>query len=173
MKKEDLNFGKKDLNFGNVVELKNGDLCLIEPRNIYGFSHTVKQYLKENYTIQLRNLKTANWLCDLNDDYTKDLNAVDDDKFSIMKVYNDYTLQRVLWTREKNNGLLTDEERKWLKEVIKPFKDKVDHITLSFCEYLRIYTYNDSLRTLNIEHLTFDFGNLEREKKYTPEELGL
>ena len=94
---------KEDLEFGNVVELKNGWLCLIEPRYNYGFGDTIKQYLKENYTIQLRDIKTAEYSADLND-YTDDLTCDDldgNDELSIMKVYKDYTLKELLWERKE------------------------------------------------------------------------
>lgn len=99
---------KEDLEFGNVVELKNGELCLIEPD--FWFTGSLKEYLKiieleANHTINLRNIKNAHWKTSLKE-YDDNLIPIGDDNYSIMKVYKDYTLKEVLWERKKKKNKL-------------------------------------------------------------------
>ena len=97
---------KKNLKCGNVVELRNGELCLLISC-ISPFKIT-----EHEYTIQLRNIKDAKYVSDLNRDYNDNLNYSYNpcnDQLSIVKVYKDFTLKEVLWLREKKVSITLKE----------------------------------------------------------------
>lgn len=104
-----------DLEFGNVVKLRDGTLCLICP-NIYSNFKKISDYLVI-YPIDmicLRSIINGNLKTDLSNynDYLSlkgwyrsfDYTYEDED---IMEVYEDYTLKKLLWKRdtEKSNFL--------------------------------------------------------------------
>lgn len=170
---------KSDLEFGNVVELKNGMLCLIEPTYNHKGS-SVEDYLigASEHNVQFRNIKNAQLELCLSDCYS-DLTATAClDDCTIIKVYEDYTLKNLLW--ERKEALLTDEEREWLSAVIKPFKDEVECVVLEKSGYKDKIGYltirlqnNDEFFTPYLDKLPFKFKGLELDKAYTLEELGL
>lgn len=113
----------KDLEFGNVVKLRDGTLCLICP-NIYSSLKKISDYLVI-YPIDmicLRSIINGNLKTDLSNyndnlslkgwyrsfDYTYE----DED---IMEVYEDYTLKNLLWKRETENG---KEKKKVILKLI-------------------------------------------------------
>lgn len=93
----------KDLEFGNVIKLRDGTLCLICP-GIYTSLKKISDYLII-YPIDmicLRSIINGNLKTDLSN-YNYDLSSMagDDD---IIEVYKDYTLQELLWKRgERSN----------------------------------------------------------------------
>ena len=166
---------KKDLDCGNVVELKNGNLCfLVSHINPLKFTFSVQM---DEYIIELRDIKSGKWVRDLNFDYTDDLiNLSDANELSIIKVYEDYTLKNLLWERE-DERLLTYEERKWLKAIIKAFNKKPNYILKYIANgsnhFLLINACEDNLVTPCLHYLSLKFENLEVGKKYSLDELGL
>lgn len=78
---------------------------------------------------------------------------------------------------EKNKRLLTQKEKKYLENVIKPFKDRVSGIEVNSFWYdkcwLAIHIFNDC----KIEFPLFKKGTIYRgielDRNYTLEELGL
>lgn len=95
----------KDLEFGNVVKLRDGTLCLICP-NIYYNLKKISEYLIRNSIdlIELRNIRSGGLEIDLSV-YNDDFSAIADDEYSsnedIIEVYEDYTLKNLLWKRGK------------------------------------------------------------------------
>lgn len=92
----------KDLEFGNVIKLRDGTLCLICP-GIYTSLKKISDYLII-YPIDMicpRNITNGNSEIELSN-YNDNLSSMagDDD---IIEVYKDYTLQELLWKRGKNN----------------------------------------------------------------------
>ena len=93
------------------------------------------------------------------------------------KLPNDFT-----GTIEVENGyivekeILDEEEREYLSNVIKPFRDKVECIvkeTSSYNEYITIaIKYDSDLSFPNFKKGT-KYKGMEEEKEYTLEELGL
>lgn len=86
-----------------------------------------------------------------------------------------------LYTGYVSSSLLTDEERKYLKKIIKPFRDNVKSIwkrPYRDGEFIGI-VYTDTVdgRVDSIDLPCFRFGKffsgLKENKKYTIEELGL
>lgn len=99
----------KELEFGNVVKLRNGEICLIHPfeENLRD-DRRLDSYIKcvSKRKIYLRNLKTGD-LSRTFEYYDNDLNHLNrylgDEGYEIMEVYKDYTLQEQLWKREEED----------------------------------------------------------------------
>ena len=100
---------KQDLKFGNVVELRNGG------KFIYIFTTEILQGRKRNF-ISLKD--GFSWITSnyYNDDLTLNEN---DKEFDIVKVYEDYTCNKVLWERKP---ILTEDEKVILRNLQKKFK---------------------------------------------------
>ena len=96
-----------DLEFGNVVKLRDGTLCLICP-SIHSSFKKISDYLKI-YSIDMiypRNITNGNFEIELSN-YNDDFDAITSDE-DIIEVYKDYTLQELLWKREKKTEDLTN-----------------------------------------------------------------
>lgn len=161
---------KEDLNFGNVVELRNGKLCLLEPSDNNPNNYTFKQYLEKqswNSVIKLINIKDSVYEVNLAM-YADDLLLNPDSSHSIIRVYKDYTLKELLWDRN-SKILLTYEEREWIKKAIEHNNLSVNWIAKGK-KYLKV---NYNCIEFKIYMRKIKLENLELNKKYTPEELGL
>ena len=93
------------------------------------------------------------------------------------KLPNDFT-----GTIEVENGyivekeILEEEEKEYLSNVIKPFRDKVEYIvkeTSSYNEYIKITIKKDDCLSFPYFKRGTMYKGMEIEKKYTLEELGL
>lgn len=97
---------KEDLNCGNVVELRNGRRYIKSFSEEYGL--IILDYISATSPVSLP------------------LNEFDDDlkgssrKFDIMKVYEDYTLKKVLW--ERKEFVVSTDEKTILRILPKQFK---------------------------------------------------
>ncbi len=92
---------KSDLDYGNVVELRNGDKYLLHNDDFISLTGT--GYLPF-------------------DNYHQDFTDIDGDvEFDIMKVYKDYTCKEVLWER-KEKPQLTEDEKVILRNLPKEYK---------------------------------------------------
>lgn len=154
---------KRDLKYGNVVELRNGDRFL---------------YIgdKHNRTVDFLNLARKdfdlfihNYRYDLIYDHIA-LNHLD-----IMKVYKDYTLKELLWER-KEFPKLSDDERVILRNIDKEYKWIVRSLYGSIWVY-RCKPDKDEfgwngrdLERLPFNHL-FQFITWEDEEPYKIEDL--
>ena len=152
---------KSDLEYGNVVELRNGDKYLVA----HGYTGKV-----------LVNLNDWIWVSvPIKSCYKEDLTNVDYFDIDIMKVYKDYTCKELLWER-KEKPKPTEDEKVILQNIPKKYKyiarDKSGLIFLfskkpSKCEYSWI-GYNDI--AFPYYHL-FEFIKWEDEEPYSIEEL--
>lgn len=150
---------KKDLEFGNVVETRDGD------RYIY------IEYFK-NDLIDLNGKNQVSL-----DYYKENLirkNGSEIDRFlDIMKVYKDYTLQELLWERKEKKEQLTQEEKDYLKAIIKGLNCNAAYI-LKGNYYLEIHlSDSDYICLARYRNMKFKFENLITCKGYTLKELGL
>ncbi len=94
-------------------------------------------------------------------------------------IVNNFAAKKVKLTLEVKEPILDEEERKYLSGVIRPFRDKVKCIKKvtnynEVLEYLRIRMslgYND----IPLPYFEKDtmYKNMELNKEYTLEELGL
>ena len=84
-------------------------------------------------------------------------------------------------TIEVENGyivekeILDEEEKEYLSNVIKPFRDKVEYIVKKYClgkEYISIFLIEENISLPYFKRGTM-YKEMKIEKKYTLEELGL
>lgn len=80
---------------------------------------------------------------------------------------------------DKIKEILDDEEKEYLRKVIKPFKKRIKYISLKNsvgeynAVYIAVYLENDDSMTLpNFKKGTM-YKNMEVKKRYTLKELGL
>lgn len=149
---------KEDLKYGNVIELKNGIKLLYH------------QHCKDN----LLNLNGKGY-GEL-DKFNEDLIHCMFQGYDIKRVYEDFTLSKVLWERkEKPKIVLNDDEKKILRNLPKEYKyiarDKNDKLFIYIekpekCSsmWFGCYTY------FPYKHL-FQFVKWEDEEPYSIEEL--
>lgn len=133
-----------------------------------GSVYTVDGY-RENGNVMLKELPC----CAYN---SNDFRLVTKKTF-FKKLPNDYT-----GTLEIENGyivekeILDEEEKQYLLNIIKPFKDKVEYISkdgLSLGEFISITIANDSdIQLPNFKKNTM-YKGMEAYKEYTLKELGL
>lgn len=148
---------KEELKEGMIIETRYGGRFLKSDDGKYYALNGRGNFDLNNSTETLESLMTKN-----ND---------------IMKVYEDYTCSKLLWERPED--LLTQEEKEYLKAVIKPFEDKVKsimrYVNFSRNEYIEITFKDDSdgLLLPYIKNMTLKFKGLEARKEYTLKELGL
>lgn len=108
---------KKDLEFGMVVKLRSGDLCIIHPeKNID--SRFISETKREEHKIHIRRLKDASWISKLSD-YDDNLKVEKGaEKWDIVEIYKDYTLKELLWKRK---------EKVYVFSIIKFIKYEVEN----------------------------------------------
>ena len=158
-------FSKKDLDSGNVVEIRNGQKFLY---------HNIDRG-------KILDIQGYNYL-DLND-YDENLKCkvVYLNTLDIIKVYRDYTCKEVLWERKKKPEL-TDVEKVLLRDYLsKGYKwiarDKDDYIyvyitkplTVSNTLWVSPYAYSYGC-DITFERL-FQFIKWEDDEPYLIEEL--
>lgn len=166
---------KSDLRSGDIVETREGSkyMVLLKTRGY-------------EYGNILINLETGGYL---------KLDVLSEDMtgyrklFDVMKVYyseyvgdtfrklgiiKNFNLEE--WTWERNEEILDKEEKRYLKNVIRPFKKEIKTIEKRyFCkkrEYIFIKTTNSTMSFPVFEEGTM-YKNMERNREYTLEELGL
>ena len=150
---------KSDLEYGNVVEVRNGQKYVV---------------YHSGYEKALLSLLNG-WGTDINfynENLTYDYGIRG---FDIMKVYKDYTCKELLWER-KEKPKLTEDEKVILRSLPKKYKwiarDKSDWIFL-YREKpikLKISWSGCMYTTLPFQHL-FQFIKWEDEEPYSIEEL--
>lgn len=166
-------FTKENLKFGNVVELRGDNaLCLLISNN--GENNSVGGTIS-NITIFASLPKGVRVMYgeDINDDLTSNWR----NHYDIMKVYEDYTMTKLLWERKEIK--LSDREIKVL-EALKTLGFKV--IARDWCGK-RLYAYKktppkcsdiwggDSSDICNIGDDLFQFIKWEDDDPYNIEEL--
>lgn len=134
-------FSKKDLDSGNVVEIRDGQKFLYHNidrskiLDIRGYNYLELNRYDENF-----NRKAGN-----------------SEIFDIVKVYRDYTCEEVLWERKEKKPELTDVEKAILRNYLsKGYKwiarDKEDYI------YVYITTPLTMSNTLWISPYAYSYG---------------
>lgn len=78
---------------------------------------------------------------------------------------------------EKKTEILDEKEKEYLKSVIKPFKDRIQHIikikSCSNQQFIRMYLNNNDICTLPNFLKNTMYKNMKIDKLYTLKELGL
>ena len=79
----------------------------------------------------------------------------------------------------EDEPILTDEERRYLRKIIEPYRDKVESIEKIGSEYfdsdndfIVVHLVEDNI-SLPILNTSFKFNGMETDKEYTLEELEL
>jgi hypothetical protein len=89
---------------------------------------------------------------------------------------NFYNIDGDLYLCIKKEEILDDKEKEYLRAVIKPFRDRVKYIRKGDFikyEYISFYIKDDDIISFpNFKKGTM-YKNMEIDKKYTLEELGL
>lgn len=150
---------KNDLEYGNVVELRNGDKMLF-------CWHFINPIL-----VDLEGRKSITF-----DSYRKDLTDIDNAvEFDIMKVYKDYTCKELLWER-KETPKLTEDEKVILRNLPKEYKwiardlSGMVYIFIEKPEKGQAIWYGFGQPMIPFYHL-FQFIKWEDEEPYSIEEL--
>ena len=150
---------KKDLKYGNVVEFRNGE------KGILLLENNEKSFFILNGNEDLSSFLRLSSLDDNLKQYPN--------QWDIMKVYKDYTCRKLLWERPKE-PLLTEEEKEYLKAIIKPFPKSIKRIVkLKQHGRLIISLYDGYISLGILDETQFHFDRLENEEDYTLKELGL
>ena len=160
---------KEDLKYGNVIENRRGDKYLI------------------GYDKRLRNLTRVGYVNI--DDYDENLKCIYYPNFlypelDIVKVYEDYTLTKVLWERkEKLKIVLTEGGNAILRSLPKKFKyiarDKNGDLWIYKCpveKHTNTWDIPDECSAYDMIEITvfshlFPFIKWEDEEAYSIEEL--
>lgn len=155
----------------NKAHLKDGDLITLR-----GF--------KEKFYYTAGRINYGDW-CICLEQYDDDLIFGIEDKeieFDIMKVERYikteliYTLE-TLYERKEKKELLTKEEKEYLRNVIKPYRNKIEYITKSFDKgeewiFIRFYDFRQSIILPMFKKNTM-YKNMKAGKRYTLESLEL
>lgn len=149
---------KSDLKNGNVVELRNGNFCVLA--NVYNKSILIT--LKGKYHFNLNN-------------YSIDLTHICGfENLDIMKVYKDYTCKELLWER-KEAPKLTEDEKAILRNVPQYYKWIARDGNGVLCLYPdkphKSKTIWDNYGALFPFHHLFQFIKWEDEEPYSIGEL--
>lgn len=159
-----------NLNVGNVLELKSGDFILVQTKGLFwnAYFHLTGEHKNEIFNT------FYGW--------KSNLKHVENSNFDIVKVYEDFTLQKVLWERKPE--LLTEEEKEYLTNLIKPFRNQFRGLEKQHSEETDTYYLvldvvhckdkdtDDSVYMPNFEKDSA-YKGLKTDKYYTLDELGL
>lgn len=141
---------KQELKDNDIVELRNGEIRRIELNK----DNTFSVVGLENY-------------CSLND-YNDNLKNMKTKYYDIVRIYKCY----------KRLEILSDEEKSYLKNFIKPFKNRIEYICkLRYDsidkEFLLIAIKDDTSVTMPDFNINEYYVGMENDKTYSLEELGL
>lgn len=155
---------------GNILELRNGILIIVTHDTTF-FTYLIIK--SDDKNIQTNDIFTS----------TKTLTNffMDDDKsFDIVKIYNDYTLKKVIWSEPKE--LLNEEERTYLRNLIKPLRHQVTSIKkkaeedgeyiVIYCHHFQDDEIDDSIVMPTFQTKKY-YNGLILNKEYTIKELKL
>ena len=149
---------KRDLEYGNVVETREGIKYLYHCMNSDKFLN-----LDDDGFL---------WICKFDENLT---NIDDFNEFDIMKVYKDYTLKELIWER-KEEPKLTEDEKVILRNVPKHYKwiarDIDGHLYIYASKPKKGLTIwvDTGLPMTTFDHL-FRFIKWEDEEPYSIEDL--
>lgn len=105
-----------------------------------------------------------------------ELYAQNNGKYLDGEVLGRHAIERMNKIWERSEEVLDKEEKRYLKNVIRPFKNKIKTIKKKyFCrerEYILIETSDSNMSFPVFEEGTI-YKNMERNREYTLEELGL
>ena len=150
---------KSDLKYGNVVETREGIKYLYHCKNS-------DKFLNLDYDAFL-------WIRN----FDENLKCINDlNEFDIMKVYKDYTCKELLWERKEKKLVISEDEKKILRNLPKHYKwiarDKNGCLYVYASKPEKVITIweGSGLPMIPFDHL-FQFIKWEDEEPYSIEEL--
>ena len=163
---------KSDLEYGNVVEVRDGTRFLYQKSKVIEPSMDFISLSDGRYWLSLYyltdDLKARHRICD---------------ECDIMKVYKDYTCKELLWERkEKEKVKLTEDEKVILRNLPKEYKyiarQKYGELAVyqskpykdNICGYWEYYE-NSMRKFLSLYNHLFQFIKWEDEESYLIEDL--
>ena len=180
--------GQKNAKIGMYGEILSGStdnwqVYIKEINNLYWFgdkelelAQFTKSDLKDNHIVIFEDGYKRLWGSITNkDNYKEDLTHKGLKELNINEVWE---FDKLVWKREEQ--ILDEVEKKYLSDVIRPFRDRVDGIKKEkhiYGEKIKIY-YDIKLNEINYMSLPYFekgtmYKNMEIYKKYTVKELGL
>ena len=161
-----------ELKTRNVLELKSGDFILVQAKH---FLWNEYFHLKGEHKHDFCNSGLVIY-------WKSNLKHLENSDFDVVKVYEDFTLQKVLWERKPE--VLTEEEQNYLRNLIKPFRNQFRGLEKQHSEETDTYYLvldvvhckdkdtDDSVYMPNFEKDSA-YKGLKTDKYYTLDELGL
>lgn len=147
-------FTKSDLKDGDIVTQRNGLKKMVFENKLYGSNHFV------SLTYYTEDLKDANG----------------DEEYDIIKIERPGKYNTIF---ERKEEILDETEKKYLTDVIRPFKNKIDTIEKtikigdsSLCYLIMLLKNNDMANLPNFKKNSM-YKGMEVNKKYSLKELGL
>lgn len=161
-----------ELKTRNVLELKSGDFILVQAKH---FLWNEYFHLKGEHKDDFFNSGLVIY-------WKSNLKHLENSDFDVVKVYEDFTLQKVLWERKPE--VLTEEEKEYLTNLIKPFRNQFRGLEKKYSEeknsnylVLDVVDFQDAKEDDSIYMPNFENGSayrgLKTDKYYTLDELGL
>lgn len=153
-------FLKANLKNGDIITTRNGRKGIIENKRLIFVDGTPWMDMS-NYTGGLKPV------------------FLNDEGFDIIEVKRPVKCKIVFERVEDGEkGILDEAEKKYLKAVIKPFKNKIRTVckvqmSLGDKEYLIIYLKNKDYMTFSTFEKGTMYKKMERNEEYTLKELGL
>lgn len=156
-----MGFTKKDLKNGDIVTYRDGKKRIVLNNELYAD-------IKGIY-----NTDSCNRLNNYRDDLLDEFN---DNDLDIVKVER---VDSYITVFERKKEILDNEEKKYLRTVIKPFRNEIKYIIKKESyvrvdrEYIRIiFKDNDDMYFKDFKKETM-YKGMQTNKEYTLEELGL
>ena len=168
-----------ELKDGNVIETKDGSLFVTKKSDCGFFGGIVIRFYElTNNRPKVEYFTKTDWKVNLS-------SALEDKNLDIVKIYEDYTLETLLF--EVKEVPLTELESFYLKKVIVPFKEhisKVEKVCYDTTDnrptntYIKFfYKENDvkhkKLFEIPVLNDKLSFKGLEVAKQYSLDDLGL
>lgn len=159
-----------NLKVGNVLELNSGDFILVQSKGLLWNEYF---HLKGEHKYEIFNTFYG---------WKLNLKYAGNSNFDVVKVYEDFTLQKLLWERKPE--VLTEEEKIYLKTLIKPFRNQFRGLEKKYSEetnscylVLDVVHFQDAKEDDSVYMPNFEkdsaYRELKTDKYYTLDELGL
>ncbi len=164
---------------GRHYNVQNDEIKLIKQNQF------TKSDLKDGDIVTYRNVEMATFVAnkfykaktgeEVGNNYNKELNAKYGKEFDIIKVERPTNYETVF---ERKEEILDEVEKRYLRNVIRPFRKRIEEIVKWKCSSYDEYFIK--IRLKNREVMNFPsftdktmYKNMEADKSYTLEELGL
>lgn len=159
-----------ELKVGDLVKLRND----LEDRKSYGYSTYV-------HNMKFKGFKKVEKICEIYGEKVALININNHEyqyRKEMLAEVKRPTKYKTIYKREE--PILDDKEKEYLANVIRPFRNRIKYIVKSNCfikDFISIFLYNDfkDIESVDFPYFKKDtmYKNMEEDKEYTLEELGL